>query len=145
MRKVAVFFGGKSCENEISVLTGVFVLNVLDREKYQLYPIYIHTDGGMYTDKKMTDLSVFKKGDFSGFDRVILDGGVLYAVYPAKKKMKRIDKIDVALNCCHGGLGEGGGVSAIVANNDIPFASPDLVSSGVFPITCTIPVTISSI
>ena len=34
MRKVAVFFGGKSCEREISILTGVFALNLIDREKY---------------------------------------------------------------------------------------------------------------
>lgn len=132
MRKVAVFFGGKSCENEISILTGVFVLNVLDREKYQIFPVYIHTDGGMYFGKNLSDLSVFKKGNFSGFDRVVLDGGILYSIYPAKKKMKKITKIDVALNCCHGGLGEGGGVSALMESNGIPLASPDLVSSGVF-------------
>lgn len=32
MRKIVIFFGGKSSENEISVLTGVFVLNLIDRE-----------------------------------------------------------------------------------------------------------------
>ena len=32
MRKIAILFGGKSNENEISVLTGVFVLNLIDRE-----------------------------------------------------------------------------------------------------------------
>ena len=41
-------------------------------------------------------------------------------------------KIDVALNCCHGGLGEGGGVSAMMEWNEIPLASPDLTASGVF-------------
>ena len=35
MRKVAVVFGGRSSENEISILTGVFVMNVLDKQKYQ--------------------------------------------------------------------------------------------------------------
>lgn len=44
MRKVAVLFGGKSCENEISVLTGIFVLNLIDREKFIPIPVYIHTD-----------------------------------------------------------------------------------------------------
>ena len=39
MRKVAVLFGGKSCEHEISVLTGVFVLNLIDREKYLPVPV----------------------------------------------------------------------------------------------------------
>jgi D-alanine-D-alanine ligase len=49
-----------------------------------------------------------------------------------KGKMKRLTKIDVAINCCHGGLGEGGGVSALAEWNGIPIASPDLTSSGVF-------------
>ena len=132
MRKVAVFFGGKSCENEISVLTGVFVLHLIDREKYEPLPLYIHTDGGMYTSDKMFDLSVFKEGKFSSFQRVFIEGGVLYAINGSKKKIKRIAKIDVALNCCHGGLGEGGGVSALAQWNNIPLASPDLVASGIF-------------
>ncbi len=132
MRKVAVFFGGKSCENEISVLTGVFVLHLLDREKYEPLPLYIHTDGEIYTSDKMFNLSVFKEGNFSAFQRVFIEGGVLYAMNGSKKKIKRITKIDVALNCCHGGLGEGGGVSALAEWNGIPLASPDLVSSGIF-------------
>ena len=61
MRKVAVFFGGKSCENEISILTGLFVLKLLDREKFSPIPVYIHTDGGMYTSPKMSDLNFFKE------------------------------------------------------------------------------------
>ena len=133
MRKtVAVLFGGKSCENEISVLTGVFVLNLLDKEKYQPFPIYIHTDGGAYTSPKMTGLDVFKEKKYSSFERIIIDGGSVYAMNAAKGRIKRLAKIDVALNCCHGGLGEGGGVSAMMEWNGIPLASPDLTASGVF-------------
>ncbi|MBE5740422.1 MAG: hypothetical protein E7349_06180, partial [Clostridiales bacterium] len=46
--------------------------------------------------------------------------------------IKPISHVDVALNCCHGGLGEGGGVSALMEWNEIPLASPDLTASGVF-------------
>ena len=130
MRKVAVFFGGKSCENEISVLTGVFVLNVLDRTKFSPIPIYLHTDGGMYTAKDMHDLQSFKDGDIRRFQRIFFDGGALYAFSGNKKKIKYLGKIDIALNCCHGGLGEGGGVSALMALNGIPFASPSLTPWG---------------
>ena len=136
MRKAAVFFGGKSCENEISILTGVFVMNILTGTKFTPVPIYLHTDGGAYTSKDMQSLETFKKKDITRFQRVVLDGGVLYAVYPNKRKMKRLVKIDVAINCCHGGLGEGGGVSALCALNGIPLASPDLTSSGVFMDKC---------
>ena len=64
MRKVAVLFGGESCENEISVLTGVFVLNLLTG--YDVLPVYIHTDGGMYTSPKMKDVQVFRDKKYSG-------------------------------------------------------------------------------
>ena len=136
MRKVAVIFGGKSCENEISVLTGVFVMNLIDREKYSVLPVYIHTDGGAYTSPKMTSLDTFKEKKFRDFQRVIFDNGYLYAFQADKKRVKRLAKIDVALNCCHGGLGEGGGVSALMEWNNVPLASPDLTASGVFMDKC---------
>lgn len=132
MRKVAVFFGGRSCENEISVLTGIFLLNVLDREKFSPIPIYIHTDGGMYTSPSMTELNAFKEKKLSKFEKIFFNEGSVYALNAKKGKIKKLAKIDVAINCCHGGLGEGGGVSALAEWNGIPLASPDLTSSGVF-------------
>lgn len=136
MRKVAVLFGGSSCENEISILTGVFVLNILDREKYEILPVYVHTDGGMYTSPKMTDLNVFRDKKYGSFTRIFFEGGVMYAMNAKKGKIRRLVKPDVALNCCHGGLGEGGGVSAIMEWNGIPLASPDLTTSAVFMDKC---------
>ena len=136
MRKIAVFFGGNSCEHEISILTGVFVLNLLDKTKYVVYPVYIHTDGKTYTSPKMNDLDVFRSQDLSKFQRIFFEDGSMYALNSKKERIKRIAKIDCALNCCHGGLGEGGALSGIMAWNHIPFASPDLTSSGVFMDKC---------
>lgn len=132
MRKVAVLFGGESCENEISVLTGVFVLKVLEGSAFEPIPVYIHIDGKMYTSSKMKDLSVFREKKFACFQRVFFDGDGLYALDFKRRKIKKLWKIDVAINCCHGGLGEGGGVSAMMAWNAVPFASPDLTASAVF-------------
>lgn len=132
MRTVAVLFGGKSCESEISILTGVFVLNLLDREKYQPIPVYLHTDGKMYTSEKMFSLKTFEKKEFASFRQIFFDGGGMYELNIKRKRAKWIKKIDVALNCCHGGLGEGGGVSGWMQLNEIPLASPALTASGVF-------------
>ncbi len=145
MRKVAVFFGGCSCENEISILTGVLVLNVLDRTKFTVYPVYIHTDGNMYTHENMSDLNVFKSGDYSKFTRVFFDDGGMYALNTQKIRVKKIANVDCALNCCHGGLGEGGGLSALLAWNHIPLASPDLTASGVFIDKCLTKLVLRSI
>lgn len=137
MRKtVAVFFGGRSCENEISVLTGIFVVNVLDGEKYAVLPVYVHTNGETYTSPKMTDVKAFQNLDVRSFERVLFDGGTAYAVHSSKRKLRALCKVDVVLNCCHGGLGEGGGVSALAEWNGIPLASPDLTASGIFMDKC---------
>ena len=132
MRKVAVFFGGKSCEHEISILTGVMVLNLLDKTKYTVFPVYMDVKGGMYTSSLMFDLQFFREGNRKKFQRIFFDGGTMYALNVDKKRIKPIAKIDVALNCCHGGFGEGGGVSALMEWNGIALASPDIASSAVF-------------
>lgn len=132
MRKVAVIFGGKSNENEISILSGIFVMKVLEGSEFTPVPVYIHTDGEMYSSSKMRELSTFQSGKISPHDKVIFYGKALYRLQPQKGKIKKLTDVDVALNCCHGGLGEGGGVSALTALNGIPFASPDILSSAVF-------------
>lgn len=136
MRKVAVFFGGKSCENEISVLTGIFVMNVLRCERYEVFPIYIHTNGLTYTSSKMTNVEIFRDKRCAHFRRIIIEGGTVYALNEQKKRLKPLFTPDVALNCCHGGLGEGGGISALCQWNGIPLASPDITSSAVFMDKC---------
>ncbi len=135
MKKVAVFFGGKSCEREISVLTGVFVLNLLDREKFDPIPVYQHADGKWYSSSTMFDVDTFKNAQTDTFDQVTFLDGELFKLCKKGKKqtaLKSLGKIDAGLNCCHGGLGEGGGVSALAALSGIPFASPPLTPSGAF-------------
>ena len=132
MIKVAVLFGGKSCEREISILTGVFAYNLIDRTKYSPLPVYFHSDGKAYSSPEMADVEKFKNFDAENFPRVIFDEGKLYKICDKRKKLKLIAKIDVALNCCHGGWGEGGGTSALMDFNGIDFASPPLAPSSVF-------------
>ena len=132
MRKIAVVFGGKSCENEISVLTGVFALNVIDREKYDIYPVYFDLDGRAYHCPKMSDLAVFRDGKRTGFMRVFFEDGCLYELKKDGKRVRCIAKIDAVLNCCHGGWGEGGGVAALAEANGLPLVGSGVAASGVF-------------
>ena len=136
MRKVAVFFGGKSCENEISVLTGIFVMNVLRCQGYELLPIYVHTNGLTYTSSRMTNVEIFREKRYEQFRRVMIEDGTVYALNEQKGRIKRLFVPDVAINCCHGGLEEGGGISALCQWNGIPLASPDITPSAVFMDKC---------
>jgi D-alanine-D-alanine ligase len=126
-KRIAVLFGGVSYEREISVLTGVFVLNVLKGE-YDLIPVYIDEFGDFYTSPKMYDLKIFQREHIKNFTKISFTrhGICRYG------KGKLLTPVDCALNCCHGGFGEGGGVSALLEMCDIPLASPDMPLSAVF-------------
>ena len=45
MKNVAVMFGGRAPEHEVSIITGMQVLNALDQNKYNPIPIYITKKG----------------------------------------------------------------------------------------------------
>ena len=131
MRKnVAVFFGGRSCENEISVITGTMTANLLRGERYEVFPVYIAQNGCMYTGD-LFDTATFKEADLSKkFDRASVADGKLYAV--RGKKMRELCALDCALNCCHGIGGEDGAVAGLLDLNGIPNASPDMAASALF-------------
>ena len=131
MKNVAIVFGGRSCEREISILTGVFTLNLIDRQKYVPVPVYVHSDGRFYSSPDMFDLDVFKKKPYH-FPEIVFSGGTVCSLGKNRRKIKPLVKIDVALNCCHGGWGEGGGVSALTERLGIPSASPKITESAVF-------------
>lgn len=131
MKAVAVFFGGQSVEHDVSVITGVLTVNSIDKSKYNVIPIYVHTDGVWYTGESLIDLDEYEKLDLKKLRRVALFGGsnVLYVI--KGKKIKELDSIWVAINCMHGERGEDGSLSGILKTCKIACASPDLLASSV--------------
>ena len=61
--KLGVIYGGMSSENEVSKVSASYVLNNLDKSKYDIYPIYIDKDGKwFYEDKEIDNYINFLKG-----------------------------------------------------------------------------------
>ena len=46
---IGVFFGGRSTEHEISVISASQAMHAINRDKYDVTPIYITKDGKWYT------------------------------------------------------------------------------------------------
>ena len=125
VRNVAVFFGGNSSESEISVITGMYAVNLLRGTRYRVFPVYLPPSGG------------FLLGEWKGVEEfagavkgtpVTLSGSSL--VRAGRKKP--CIRIDVALNCCHGGMGEDGTLAALLRWNRIVSASPSVAESALF-------------
>ena len=132
LKKVAVVFGGGACEREISVITGTFACNLLRGGKYDVLPIFLDEEYRAFTSDSFFEIGTFRKKDFLKKGRRILikDGGV-YELTGHERRLKKICQLSAALNCCHGGLGEGGGVSALFELQGVPLASPSIAPSSV--------------
>ena len=57
---VAVFFGGRSVEHEISVISALQAIAAFDKEKYEIVPIYISKQGRWYTGPKLLDIRNYR-------------------------------------------------------------------------------------
>ena len=57
---VGVFFGGRSVEHEISVLSALQAINAFDKEKYEVIPIYISKEGKWFTGPELLDVENYK-------------------------------------------------------------------------------------
>jgi D-alanine-D-alanine ligase len=129
MKNVLVFFGGKSCEHDVSIITGVLTVNSINKELFNAIPIYVDKNGEWYTAEVLKDIEWYKSKNLSKLTKVTLISGndTLYSVH--KNKIKPICKIAVAINCIHGLNGEDGVLAGYLKMCNIPFASPDLFAS----------------
>ena len=57
IKKIGVIFGGMSTENEVSVQSAKSVLNNLDKQKYEIYSIFISKEGKWYEYDNMTEIT----------------------------------------------------------------------------------------
>jgi len=125
--KVAVFFGGKSCEHNISIITGVQAMRVL-QVRHEVIPIYIDNEGAFWTGKDLTDLKSFKSDKKIKKQKVVLAGNSKN-LYSAKGKI--LATIDVALLCTHGFGGEDGCLQGLLSLCGIPFTGSSVLASSV--------------
>ena len=135
--KLGVFFGGKSVEHEISVITMNQAINSLNPEKYEVVPIYISKTGEMYTGDDLLDLYSFRDMDVL-LKRcyrvsVIRNGKQVQVVRtPAPWIGKRVlNTIDVAFPIVHGTNCEDGTVAGFLNLLDLPYVGPDIMASSI--------------
>ncbi len=135
--KLGVFFGGKSVEHEISIISMIEATLRINEEKYEIIPIYIAKDGVMYTGEDLLDLEMYRDMDVL-LKRcykiaVVNDGKKVNVVRcPAPFIGKRVlNTIDVAFPIVHGTNCEDGTIAAFLNLLDIPYVGPDILASSI--------------
>ena len=135
---VAVMFGGKSVEHEISVISALQAVEHLDKEKYTIIPIYITKQGKMYTGDQVGNIEAYKNIDalLKNSRQIVLtneDDKVVMADYPVKFRLgkQKNTVIDVVLPIVHGTNVEDGALQGYLRTLSVPFAGCDVLASAV--------------
>jgi D-alanine-D-alanine ligase len=129
---VAVVFGARSVEHEISIITACQAMPVLSEMGAEVVPVYITKDGRWLTKPDFTDLDTFRhqlpqEGAAIQLD---LEQGRLLAGGYSRLARPRDLGVDVIYPCLHGTLGEDGTLAALADLARLPqVGSPTLASA----------------
>ena len=134
---IGVFFGGNSVEHEVSIISALQAIQNIDKNLYDVTPIYIAKNGKMYSGDALFEVSNFKnipellKKAFPVFI-TREDEGVVIKAQENKlfSKIKPI-KIDIAFPIVHGTNCEDGSLQGFFELLSIPYIGCDVLSSAV--------------
>ncbi|MEJ2116751.1 MAG: D-alanine--D-alanine ligase, partial [Alphaproteobacteria bacterium] len=140
--RVAVFFGGRSPEHDVSIVTGLQAMEALDQQVYESFPVYIAAGGEWWVGEHLRDRANYIPSEqmLKSLDAVTLDvganpdgvgrliskrgGGLL-------GKRKAVE-FDVALLAFHGLAGEDGRLQGLFDVANVPYTGMRTMASAVF-------------
>ncbi len=135
-KRVAVFFGGRSPEHDVSIVTGLQILDALDRTKYDAFPVYITPDGVWLTGDvlKKRQNYMLDKNNRAAAQEVSLDvtAGKVGRLLPKKKGFfggGKAVEFDVAIPSFHGLYGEDGNIQGLFEFAGIAYAGTRTMAS----------------
>ncbi len=135
--RVGVFFGGKSVEHEVSVISGLQAAYAFDKNKYEPVPVYISKTGEMYAGGNVGEIEAYadikKLTDTAVRVNLVKDGNAfsLTRVTPKKFGSNVVATIDAALPVVHGTNVEDGTLQGYLHFLGIPYAGCDVYASAI--------------
>lgn len=132
---IGVFFGGRSTEHEISVISANQAMAAIDRKEFDVTPVYITKQGKWYTGDALTDVANYRdtKSLLEKCTEVYMRPTYGdFKLYAAKKPLFRSDVVttlDVVIPVLHGSNGEDGTFEGVLDSIGIPYAGCDVLAS----------------
>ena len=134
---VAVFYGCRSVEHEVSIISAVQAMRAINRDKYDVTPVYVTKNGEMYTGE-----SLFTIEEYRNLPELLEKCKKVYFVREGdsvlmrdiEKKMFKKDAptvIDVAFPVVHGTNCEDGTIQGFFEYLNLPYVGCDIISSAV--------------
>jgi D-alanine-D-alanine ligase len=134
---VAVFFGSRSTEHDVSIVTAIAsVIQPLRlSQKFEVIPVYIAKDGRWYSDPQLGDISLYNSGKIDSFLSTQKPLGLLFddglKLIKSKGLKRQTITVDVAFPALHGTHGEDGEIMGIFEMAGVPYVGCDVESSAI--------------
>ncbi|MFQ5729718.1 MAG: D-alanine--D-alanine ligase family protein [Waddliaceae bacterium] len=130
--KVAVLYGGRSAEHEISVITALQAIKAIDPLRYDVAPIYLALNGKWYTGDALFELGFYRKMPHSlplAEETTLLPDPTIggFTRLPDHEKIP----VDICLLAFHGQYGEDGCVQGLLELADLPYTGCGVLSSAI--------------
>ncbi len=135
--KLAVMFGGKSTEHEISIISAIQAIGSINKEKYEIIPIYISKSNEFYVGENVGKIEAYTNIPklIKESQKVILvntGSNVEILKYPMSKFKNNVyNTIDIAFPIVHGTNVEDGNLQGYLHTLNIPYVGCDVLSSAV--------------
>ncbi len=132
---IGVFFGGKSVEHEVSIISAMQVIENLNSEEYDVVPVYISKDNKFYTSELLTRVEEYR--DLDNVKRMAneiyltQDNGKLNLNMKKGLFKKTLAKLDIVFPVVHGLNVEDGTLEGFLEMFNIPYVGCDVCSSAV--------------
>ena len=114
--KLGVVFGGESTENEVSVVSANSILNNIDTEKYDIYPIYIDKEGTWWEYEKQNNIRL---------------GAKIRNKKLIENERNYLNQLDIVFPVLHGKYGEDGTIQGFFELVGLPYVGCHVLSSSV--------------
>ena len=137
---LGVIFGSRTCEHDVSIITGLQAAMAADPAQYDVTRIYISREGDWYIGEKLSDMTFFLNFDPAQVTHVLPvgeKGKLLLLKYPTDKKRlfgggrTVLCSIDVVLPALHGLNGEDGTLQGMLELMNVPYTSSGVMGSAV--------------
>lgn len=132
MIKLGVIFGGPTVEHEVSVISAVQAMNHLDKEKYDIHPIYVAKDRTWYTGKMLMDMDIYR--DFETLKRyakkvTLYNSEGVFKLQSLGMFKSTVTELDVVLPIVHGNNMEDGTLQGYLELVGIPYVGSGVLGS----------------
>jgi D-alanine-D-alanine ligase len=139
MQTIAVIFGGRSAEHDVSIVTALSsVIKPLELLRtYRVEAIYVAKDGAWYWDDKLKDIKLYTSGAIADFLHrsqplaLQFDGGLKLVKSSGLAGRKLQRKVDLVFPAMHGTHGEDGELMGLLEMANVPYVGCDMPSSAI--------------